>query len=249
MKNISYLLSLVGLVCLTGCGTLIPKRVELFQDKVKKFPEVTQAAKETQRQAALRAKEKANETLVAAVAEKASPFVISPAAETVVLTDAVSLSVGPPVKKSTDSTEALVDELRKSIAVLAKKVDSFKEDSNENVGKKIEGTGFVQVPYFVWLGGAALLAFVGFHVLKLVLAAASAANPGAMVGVGAMNVASSTASRGLVQVVNGGKRFVKWANDTVEDPVLRQNILDAFVDAHKKAQDEDIQTVVKPLLK
>jgi hypothetical protein len=249
MKKTSYLLSLVALVFLTGCGTLIPKKVELFQDKVKKFPEATQAAKETQRQAAQRAKEKASETLVAAVAEKASPFVISPATETVVLTDAVADVLGPPAKRPTIDTVALADEVRKTLAVLSKKVDSFKDDSNENVGKKIEGTGLVQVPYFVWLGAAALFAFLGFHVLKLVLTAASAANPAAMVGVGAMNVASSTASRGVVQLVDGGKKFMKWANDTLEDPVLRQSILDAFVESHKKAQDGDVKSVVDHLLK
>jgi hypothetical protein len=249
MKKTFCLLLLAASVFLTSCGTLLPKKVELFQDKVKKFPEISYAQKEVQRQAAQRAKEKASETLVAAVAEKASPFVISPATETVVLTDVVADVVGPPAKRPTIDTVALADEVRKTLATQAKKVDSFKEDSNENAGKKIEGTGLVQVPYFAWLGGVLVIVFVLWHLAKLALTAASAANPGALVGVGAMNVASSTASRGLVQIVNGGKRFVEWANKTVEDPALRQNILDAFVDSHKRAQDEDVKAVVDRLLK
>jgi hypothetical protein len=249
MKNISYLLSLAALVFLTGCGTLIPKRVELFQDKVRKFPEATQAAKEVQREAALRAKEKANETLVAAVAEQASPAVITPATETVVLTDVVSEVLGPPAKRPDIDTKALADEVRKTLAVLSKKVDSFKEDSNENVGKKIEGTGLVQVPYFVWLGGFLVFAFIAYHVLKLVLTAASAANPGAAIGVGAMNVAGSTASRAVVQLVSGGKEFLKWANDTIEDPALKQKVVDAFLTSHKEKQDGDVKAVVDHLIK
>ncbi len=249
MKNTSYLLSLAALVFLTGCGTLIPKRVELFQDKVRKFPEATQAAKEVQKQAAQRAKEKANETLVAATAEQCSPAVIIPATETAILTDAVADVVGPPAKRPDIDTVKLADEVRKTLAVLSKKVDSFKEDSNENVGKKIEGTGLVQVPYFVWLGGFIVVAFIGFHVLKLVLTAASAANPGAAIGVGAMNVASSTASRGLVQLVNGGQKFLEWANKTIDDPILKQKVTDAFLTSHKKAQDGDVQAVVDHLIK
>jgi hypothetical protein len=249
MKNVSYLLSLAALVFLTGCGTLIPKRVELFQDKVKKFPVATQAAKETQRQAAQRAKEKASETLVAAVAEKASPAVITPATETVVLTDAVADVVGPPAKRPTMDTVALADAVRKTLAVQVKKVDSFVEDSNENAGKKIEGTGLVQVPYLVWLGGVLIFLVVGWQVLKLVLTAASAANPGAMVGVGAMNVAGSTAAKGFSQLVTGGQKFLGKLESVIEDPALRQKVMDAFTTAHVKAQDKDVQAVVDHLIK
>jgi hypothetical protein len=249
MKKILSLFLLAFLVFQVGCGTLIPKRVELFQDKVRKFPEVTQAHKETQRQAAQRAKEKASETLIAAVSEKASPFVISPATETVVLTDAIADVVGPPAKRPTIDTLALADEVRKTLATQAKKVDSFKEDSNENVGKKIEGTGLVQVPYFVWLGGFCFVAFIVWHLAKLALSAASAANPGALLGVGAMNVAGSTVSKGVVQLVDGGKRFLKWADKVVEDPALKQKITDAFLDSHKRAQDEDVKAIVDRLIK
>jgi len=249
MKKTFCLTLLVVSVFLSGCGTLIPKRVELFQDKVQKFPEVTQAQKEVHKEAAQRAKEKAAETLTAAVAEKASPFVISPATEAFVLTDAVADVVGPPAKRPTDTSVELADRVRKTLAVQAKKVDSFKEDSNENVGKKIEGTGLVQVPYFVWLGGFMFLAFIGWHLAKLALTAASAANPGALIGVGAMNATGATVSKGVVQLVTGGQKFLKWANDTIEDPALRQQITDAFVAAHKEAQDRDVKAVVDGLLK
>jgi len=249
MKKMLLVSLLVASVFLAGCGSLIPKRVELFQDKVKKFPVATQAQKEVQRQAAQRAKEKANEVLIAAVAEKASPFVISPATETVVLTDAVADVVGPPAKRPTVDSVTLADEVRKTLATQAKKVDSFKEDSNENVGKKIEGTGLVQVPYFAWLGGFLVVVFVGWHLAKLALTAASAANPGALVGVGAMNATSATVAKGMVQLVTGGQQFLKWANEELDDPILRQKVVDAFTVSHKQAQDQDVKSVVDSLLK
>ena len=249
MKKILSVFLFVALAFQVGCGTLIPKKVELFQDKVRKFPEVSQPQKEIQRQAAQRAKEKANETLIAAVSEKASPFVISPATETVVLTDAIADVVGPPAKRPTIDTVALADEVRKTLAVQVKKVDSFKEDSNENVGKKIEGTGLVQVPYFAWLGGILVLAFIGWHLTKTALTAASVANPAALLGVGAMTATGSTVSKGLAQVVTGGKNFLKWAETAIEDPALQQKIKDAFLTAHKKAQDGDVKALVDSLTK
>lgn len=249
MKNILLIILLAASVVLGGCGTLIPKRVELFQDKVKKFPVATLAQKEVQKQAAQRAKEKAVEVYVAAVAEEASPAVTVPAKETVVLTDAVADVLGAPAKRPDIDTAALADQVRKSLAQLDKKVDSFIEDSNENVGKKIEGTGLVQVPYFVWLGGFCVVAFIGWHLAKMALSAASAANPGATLGVGAMNVAGNTVSKGLVQLVNGGKKFLNWAETGIEDPALRQKITEAFTSAHKRTQDEDVKAVVDRLIK
>ena len=249
MKNISLIILLAASVVLGGCGTLIPKKVELFQDKVKKFPVATQAQKEVQRQAAQRAQEKAIETLTAAVAERTSPAVIAPATETVVLTEVVADVVGPPAKRPTIDTVALADEVRKSLATQVKKVDSYAENNDENVGKKIEGTGLVQVPYFVWMGGVLVVVFVGWHLAKLALTAASAANPGAAIGVGAMNVAGSTVSKGMVQLVAGGKRFMSWAEAEIEDPALRKKIVEAFTSSHKTAQDADVKAIVNQLIK
>lgn len=249
MKRIALLTLLVASVFLAGCGTLLPKKVELFQDKVKKYPEITQAQKELEREAAQRAKEKAAETLNAALAENASPFVVAPAKETAVLTDVVSTAVGAPASRPSIDTVALADQVRKALSKQTRRVDNFVEDSNENVGKKIEGTGLVQVPYLVWLGGFLVVVFVGWHLAKLALTAASAGNPGALLGVGAMNVAGSTVSRGFTQLVQGGEKFVNWVETKVEDPVLKQKILDAFTTAHKKAQDADVKSVVNSLLK
>jgi hypothetical protein len=147
------------------------------------------------------------------------------------------------------SIVALADEVRKSLATHSKKVDSYVENNDENAGKKIEGTGIVQVPYFIWLGGVLVFVFVGWHLAKMALSAASAANPGAALGVGAMNVAGNTVSKGIVQIVQGGKRFVNWAEAEIEDPALRKKVVDAFTSSHKTAQDADVKAIVDQLIK
>ncbi|WP_196301940.1 hypothetical protein, partial [Streptococcus pneumoniae] len=75
--------------------------------------------------------------------------VILPAGETAILSEAVADSVGPPLKPSNDPAPVLADKLSHTIAVLDKRLEQFKEDNNENAGKKIEGTGLLQIPYFV----------------------------------------------------------------------------------------------------
>jgi hypothetical protein len=49
--------------------------------------------------------------------------------------------------------------------------------------------------------------------------------------------------------VSGGKEFLKWANDTIEDPALKQKVVDAFLTSHKEKQDGDVKAVVDHLIK
>ena len=237
------------MLMVSGCG-LIPKKVELFQDKVHAVPVPTQKQKELQREAAQKANEKAAETLHAALAENASPDVLVPAGDAEKLTAVVSESLGAPAKRTDEvATDQLIEDLHAQLAKLGRKMDKFTEDNNENAGKKIEGTGAIQVPYFLYAGGFVLLVFVGWHLAKLALTAASLANPGAAVGVGAMSVAGNVAAKAFTQVVAGGKNFLKWAESGIENPELRQQVIDAFTAAHKEKQDQDVQTLVKHIIK
>lgn len=229
----------------TGCS-LIPKNVEFFQDKVHKFPEPSTQQAEYQRRAALLAKQKAAVTVEAAISEGSSTNVIAPAQETAKLADVVSLSLGPPVTPSTN-TDTAVENLRSAIAKLDKKIEAFKRENDENAGKKIEGTGFLQVPYFVYVGLIALVIVVGWHLAKLALTAASMANPGAAVGLAGMNVAGSLAAKGFHQVVQGGEAFKNWVGTRFENPEIKQEILDKFTTFHKEAQDQDVKTLVDRL--
>jgi hypothetical protein len=244
MKKLFAILLAFGLLS-TGCG-LIPKKVEFFQDKVKKFPAESSRLIELQKEAAYAAKVETQQTVRAAVLEDASTNLVQHAETAAVLTDAVSTSLGPPSKQPSETVAA---DLRRAVAKLDAKIDAFKQENDENAGKKIEGTGAIQVPYFAYLGGFVVLVFMLWHLGKLALTAASVANPGAAVGLGVMNVAGSLAGKGFVQLVQGGKNFLKWVDDNVPDDAIRTKLVDAFTAAHKQAQDGDVRPVVDKLRK
>jgi hypothetical protein len=257
MKKWFLALSLTMSLLLTGCGTLIPKKVEFFQDKVHQYPELTVSQKETQKETAQRAKESAEKVLVTAVAESASTNLVQSAADTAVLTDAVAESVGEPKSPSTAPAEKLATKLKTALAKHDRKVESFKQDNNENTGKKIEGTGFLQIPYFVYVGLIALVVFVGWHLAHTALSVAQVAgvaNPavgaGATVGLGAMNVTSALAGKAVSQMAKGGELFKEWLKkETQLAPGQVEKILDAFRTSHQQVQDQDVQEVVKTVTK
>lgn len=236
-------------LALTGCGTLMPKRVELFQDKVQPFPEQKEYAFELQRQLVQRIQQKSNDTVVAAVAEQASTNVVAPAKEVARMADAQAIFVGPPAKPATVQSEVLAVKVETAVAKLDRKIDEFKKESNANAGKKIEDTGLVRVPYFYWIGGVILVVAIIFFVGKLLLSAAAVANPGAAIGLNVVNAASSLVAKGFSQLVKGGEDFKDWVSKEVQDTGLKQKILDAFKTAQMKNQDTDVQSTVQAITK
>ena len=253
MKKFFLSLALVGALLTPGCMGLMPKKVELFQDKVVAVPEVSAREKETQRQAAARAALRARDTLVAAVAEESSTNVVVPATDTVILTESVAKSVGPPLKPSTLTAEQLATKLDSAVAALTARMDSFKADNNENAGKKIEGTGLFQIPYFLWLGGFLVMAFVGFIILTVVwgaLKAFSLANPPLALGLNAASLGAKAAGKGLTQLIKGGEEFkARVVREFGADNELTTQVVSMFTSEQKKAQDEDVKTVVSHLTK
>lgn len=249
MKTTSLLLA--SLVLLAGCGTLVPKKVELFQDKVKPFPEQSAKLRELEREAIYRASDKTAQTLQVALLEGASTNVIQPAQEARVLTRAVAVALGPPLTPSPTNEPAvgLAEGLESAVAGYNVKLDTFKAKNNENEGKKIEGTGLFQISYIYWIGGAVGAVLVVLVVGKLLLTAAAVANPGAAVGLNVVNAAESVAIKGFNQLVKGGEDFKGWVEKEVTDSGLKQKILDAFSSAHQKAQDTDVQNVVAAITK
>ncbi len=253
MKKKVASLILVASLIFGGCG-IIPKNVEFFQDKVHQVPEPKQADKEIQRQTAQRAEEKARETYGAAIFTDADPTVVAPAAETVILTDAVSESVGPPVHPAAPekASQDLVNELRTSIAKLNQRLDDFKKDNNENVGKKVEGTGLFQVPYFVYLGGFLVLGLIGFVVLSVLwsfVKMAGMANPPVQLGVTAAQLSANFLKRSLSEVVKGGENFKDSVMGAVEDPALQEKIKELFRVEHERSQSHDTQALIQTLTK
>lgn len=229
---------------------LVPKKVEFFQDKVKAVPEQTAREQETQRQAAHRTYEKSQQALSSALVEGCSTNVVMPASETVVLAKAVSTSVGPPLAPSTLPSKELAAKLDTAGAALDRRLEAFKEDNNENTGKKIEGTGLFSVPYLVVLGAALLgifviIIFVGLAWTAVKLYALS--NPPLALGLKAVQTSASFAKQALSEVLKGGEEFKKAVKTVVADPALQQQVLDLFRVNQERAQAPTTQDVIKEL--
>lgn len=245
------LLLTLAFICLTGCSMLIPKRVEFFQDKVKPVPGQTAKEREIQRQTAARAYEKAQQTYVEVLKEECPDVVSAPAEETVALTKAVSTSVGPPLAPSLLPSKELATRLDTAGAKLTKRVDEFKEENNENAGKKIEGTGLFSVPYLVVLGGAVVLVFILFVVISVGWTAVKlygVANPPIALGVKAVQTSASFAKQAFSEVLKGGEEFKNAVKAKFDEDAQKQ-ILELFRTHQERAQSQTTQDVVKELTK
>lgn len=245
MKKILLLLAASTLL-FTGCGTLLPKRVEFFQSKVRAFPEPSDTLKEDQRKAAALAAVRASETYTEAVKSNAPASVTNPAKDTVDLTHAVSTSLGPPkyLYTGTNATKNLVGSLNYDVAKFNGKVEDFKERNDKYEGKKIEGTGLFSIGYFTYIGLILLVLFLLWTGLKIY----GMVNP--VVGMGTSlvgRVSSSVLSKGVSEITAGGEAFKQYIESSgIEDKVKAQ-VLDLFSRAHRENQSSDVQKIVQTL--
>jgi hypothetical protein len=250
MKIPLILLPLSLAVLLTGClGSLIPKPVEFDQAKVQKFPEQSPSLRELEREAIYQSHEKATETVVAALKEQVTTNVLAPAKDTMKLTQSALVAAGPPDKIPTVTADVLADKVTTEVGDYNKKVDKFAARDDKYAGKKIEGTGLIQVPYFLWIGGILVVLVIIYFVGKTVLTGAAVANPSAAVGLNVVNAAQSVLASGFSQVVKGGEDFKAWVTKEVTDSGLQTKILNAFQTTQMKAQDQTVQNTIAAMTK
>jgi hypothetical protein len=233
----------------TGCGTLIPKKVEFGQDKVQRFPSRKAKEIEVQQQAADALDQYARHLVEQVVRQNAPSNIVEEAKGISILSDKLSDSLGPPEKPSKYSPQRLADKLTTATAHYIERVRDFAEDNNENAGKKIEGTGKIKVPYFVYLGGMILVAILGYVALKIGLGVLKATNPGVSLGLNAIEMGGGAVAKGFSQLVRGGKKFTGRLSKITDDSELREKIIAEFKAAHKESQDEATQQAVKHLTK
>lgn len=244
MKIFSIILVSAVVALTSGCSVLAPKQVEFFQDKVERFPEAKASEKETQRQAAALAAARADLVVRAAISNDAPAAVLDPARDVAVLTESVSMSLGPPVKPSSLSAASLAVRLNSATAALNKRVEGFKQDNNENAGKKIEGTGIFQVGYFsmwLWIIGILFVLWCALKVYGLI-------NP--VVGLGTNivgRVSSSVLRKSVAEISEGGEWFKEYLKESGIADDTKKLVLDLFVRAHQEAQSRDTQTLVERL--
>ena len=248
------LVFVTALALLSGGCSLIPKPVEFGQDKVEKLPVAKPSERETQRQAAHRLAQKTDEALKAAIDEGSSTKVIEPATDSAVLARAIKTSVGPPTKPASDTltSEELALRVERAIAKLNERVEGFRRDNDENAGKKIEGTGFLQIPYFAWLLIVAGAGFVGLLVLSVlwtIFKMYAASNPPVALGLKAVSMGGKATASLVSQLIKGGETFKDMVDKTVQDPTLKEKVLEMFKTAHMTEQSPEHQEVVKELTK
>jgi hypothetical protein len=234
------------LLAVAGCGTLLPKRVEFFQKKVKPLPEATPRQVERLKQAAYAAEKSATATVEAATRESCSTNVLGPARSTERLTSAVSLSLGPPKSPARGDGTALADQVVKDVAELNSNVAAYREKLDPLVGKKIEGTGWFQIGYVTYIGviiGILALIWVALKIYGTI-------NP--VVGLGTQvfgRVSSSIAAQGFSELVKGGQEFKKYLAESGLDAAVQAKVLDLFTRAHKETQTPaSTQVLVKNLI-
>lgn len=241
-------LVVIMLACglMTGCS-LIPKSVEFGQKKVKEFPSHPASQLEKQRQAVALAAEKAREAEKIAEADKSEAS--KPAGESAVLSEAVGRSIGPPSAPWSGESGVLAQRLDSLTAKYNRLLEKFADRNDEYAGKKIEGTGFLQIPYFVYVGLVIGVVWLVWIILRAVTTAAAAANPGVAVGMKVAQVGGRALSRGFSQLIKGGEQFKDRLKKEVNDPELQKKLLEIFQASHRTNQDADVQELVKNLTK
>jgi len=233
-----------SLVMLVGCGTLIPKKVEFFQKKVKAVPEKTASDLEAERQAAYAASLTARLTVDAAISNNDPASVVTPAKNTEALTTAVSTSLGPPQSLPAGAVTNLANRVIENKAELNRKIARYADKVEPLVGKKIEGTGLIRVPYFVYIGAIALVIFLVYTGLKIY----GAVNP--IVGLGTNvvgRVSSSVLSGAVSEISKGGELFKEKVQNSELTAELKAKVLELFAHSHGQAQDKSTQDIVKAL--
>lgn len=238
--------ALVVLFLSVGCG-IMPKRVELGQEKVRRFPVHKASQTEAERQAVALAGQKAREAEKLALDDSSDAAV--PAGESAELSEAVGRSLGPPLSPWSGETKALALRLDTLTAKYNRLLLDFQRENDQNAGKRIEGTGFLQVPYFLWVGGIFAVGWILWMLLKAFVTVAGAANPGVAVGLKVAQVGGKVLSRGFSQVLKGGEEFKNWAKKEISDVDIQDKVLQAFRRTHETAQDDDVKQLVQKLTK
>ncbi len=244
LKTLKGLAIIATLVALAGCGTLIPKKVEFFQKKVQAVPEKTASELETERQAAYAAALSARITVDAVVRNNDPTNVVTPAKNTEALTAAVSTSLGPPQDIPSGNVTNLANKVIENKAELDRKVARYSDKVQPLVGKKIEGTGLIRIPYFVYIGGIVLIIVIAWSVLKLY----GSVNPVVGLGTNVVGRVSGKVLSGAVsELSKGGELFKEKVQNSELTAELKAKVLELFSHAHAKAQDKSTQDIVKAL--
>lgn len=234
----------VALLLGPGCG-LIPKPVEIGQTKVRAVPGKTDRQIEVEKQAALYVAQQADQARDAALRESASTNVVRPLSEARDAAFGLSYSLGAPARPWDDSAADLVRRLNAMESKLDRALDRYRDRVAPDVGKKIEGTGVLQIPYFLWLAIVAGGLFLLWTGIKIVGAVYPAVGLGVRGLSAAGHIGSRTAVKALEQVVRGGEAFKQALDRSDLDDRAKQAVRDLLRRHQMVSQDEEVQVLVQ----
>jgi hypothetical protein len=156
------------------------------------------------------------------------------------VTDAASRMVGSPKEEFDGPPQSLSDAIRQAEAGRDEAIDEYAEKIAENIGKKIEGSGAVQMGYFNYI---MLLAFMGFVVI-IVLKALAAGNPAIQVGGRIVKAGSKVVSTAATQMIHGVEDFKDRLRKAKLDPDTQEEIRELLRIAMHSKQDEKSKELV-----
>lgn len=231
-----------------GCG-LLPKRVEYFQHKVAAVPDKTERAAEAEKQAAALVADRTREVELLAVRESTSTNLQGAAGEAATVSRALSTSLGPPAEPWDHPAVALADELSYRQNKLDRKVADYRAEVAPDVGKKIEGTGAIQLGFFTNFllvgGGLTLLALLVYTGVKIAL---SIYAPGVSGVVGQVAKVPLATLKGLAeQTVKGIEGFKEKLGGLNLDDRLEASIRSLLRTELERRQDQEVQRVARTL--
>ncbi|MDP3732984.1 MAG: hypothetical protein Q8Q91_00435 [Candidatus Daviesbacteria bacterium] len=242
---------LILFLCLGSGCSLIPKSVEFFQKKVHAVPDKSFKNKETEKQAALYVNDKVNQARDEAIKLGVTNSVITPLTDAKIVIEPLVGSLGPPASRWLGNSTNLAAKLIKNESGLDKKVDDYKEDTKKLEGKKVEGSGLFQIPYFVWLGVVFVFLFVvyvvGRSAIQALMISSGAGIPVSMGLKTITGIAGKTAKTAFSQIVHGVELTKDYIKGSDKDTFTKEEILKIIRDEQQKAQNADVQKIVKEL--
>lgn len=236
----------IGIICLSGCSIFRPKDKEFFQKKVTPVPErVTPEYQETQRQGLAYVRTNVTQAYVMAVQEQSSTNIINPLEDAIQVIDPLVVQAGPPEHPFKGEPQKLAKWINENTAKYNKAIDRYTDKIEPLVGKKIEGTGWIQMGYFTYIGLVLFGFFILYTVVRMLI---NVLFPEINVGVKAIsNMSSKAVAAAFSQLVNGGEYFKKLVDEKIDDQATIDHVKELFRIAHETKQSPQVQETVKHL--
>jgi len=239
-RIVSGIVGLVLVLALSGC--FAPKAIEFGQRKVRAFPEKEESHVEAEKQAVARIVQEVREA--EARARREGSTAAEPAGNAAQVGEALARSMGPPAKQYRGPATNLVGRLDGETSGYAENLADYRAYVAQDVGKKIEGTGWLKLGYFSYLAlmaGLIILVWVGLKIWGMV-------NPVVGLGVNsAGRISSGVLKRAVAEISRGGEWFKEYLAESDLDDKVKAKVKDLFSRGQVESQSADVQTVVEKL--